>query len=140
MTERLSVIRHGEEGKSTYEVVVMAHRRQQQEQAAIARDIMTIMRSMKVGEVINIQIERVVDTDGPLRHWRCDGEEMPQGNSLAASAIEAAYGAALSNATPEPPTNVPWFGYVFVTFYATSIAALMCLVATLIKVHFVGFD
>ena len=102
MTERLSVIRHGQEGKSTYEVVVMTHRRPQQEQAAIARDIMTMMRSMRVGEVINIQIERVTDTDGPFRHWRCDGQEMPQGSSFAADEIEAAYSKAFS-----PPAQMP---------------------------------
>jgi hypothetical protein len=102
MTHELSVVRSHHGGATTYKIVCMPHERVDVPPAAIARDIMTMVLFMRLGQVINIQIERPTNdgSSDPGFLWRCDGSHMPDGPSQAAEAIEDAYQTFYGNQTP----------------------------------------
>lgn len=69
------------------DVIGMLHFCQSQSDFEIARDIVTLMRTMKRGDKLAIEIE----CTGGHYDWRCSGDNQPCGPSEAARAMREGY-------------------------------------------------
>lgn len=69
------------------ERIVMPHLQQSQLEFEVARDIVTLMKAMKRGDSVTIQI----DSTGGYYDWRCSGDNQPCGPSEASRAMRQGY-------------------------------------------------
>ena len=78
--------------------IVMPHLCQSQYEFEIARDVVTLLKTMKRGDTVNIE----VTANGGTFDWRCSGDSQPCGPSEASRAMRKGYESVFSprRATP----------------------------------------
>lgn len=91
-------------GEIGVQPLVMTHSQTSQTEFEIARDIVTLMKSLKYGETVRIEITRGTG----YCDWRCSGDNQPCGPSEAARAMREAYDAVFSG-NPRDQAASKWW-------------------------------